>query len=211
MSTEQRPTLKAGIGVLVAAVGIFSVLGVALFGAASGSISAEIQSRSAPNLNTSGVLSAANRPATPEDEFPVNGDSDPVSNRVIAGTSRFLGETEVARYWVAASSTPFKDLCLVTELIDAFTRLSCGSTDEFLKHGIANQAVGRETASRAYLVPDGVEAEAEREGALFALPNLVVFDAEVDGTAIRLTRVSGSDLQESTVELRPFKAADRNF
>lgn len=98
-------------------------------------------------------------------ELGING-VDPLSSRI-------LGTTDTAKFWVALEING--QPCLVTEITrDEVAASTCGSTATLASKGIGLQVFGPYSATEAYLLPDG--ATPKGDGVKRLGENLLVVD-----------------------------------
>jgi hypothetical protein len=160
-------------GYIAVATGILALSAFAGIGAAMGEDDAPLPSveqvehqaalqlASAEERSPASLLSILGNTGVNADKLPQTVDPaelgvtgvDPLS-------SRYLGETDSARFWVAIDRNG--QPCLVMELVDDDVVAStCRATAALEKEGIGLQAYGPTSAAEAYLVPDGATLQGD--------------------------------------------------
>jgi hypothetical protein len=152
-----------GAGAVVVAVGAFTATAGA-----------------APTARASDHLTLLSRPQASGDALPAFLPASELGDEgLLAGSTRFLGQSQGARNWVAEDKSG--QICLVTMLgstpADQVTGTTCIAPAAFAKRGLTLQVAGPAAAAETHLLPDGFEAAAKARPELTLVsPNLAVSD-----------------------------------
>ena len=159
----------------------------------------------------SGTLGLLSKEATKADATPLG-----TTELFEATTSRLVSSTAEATYWAALNNAG--EVCLIAAVAsdepEPYVGVTCGTSSLLAKNGIGIQVVTKETAVRAYLVPDKAKlAKAPTAIATVAeksagQDNIVLVDpyAPAAQSAQRLLAPTGSAAGD--VQLLPFETPD---
>jgi hypothetical protein len=159
----------------------------------------------------SGSLSILSKPSTAEDATPLG-----ATELFDASTSRLVSATSEASYWAALND--HGEVCLVAAVDsdepEPYVGVTCGSKGLLTKHGVGIQVVTKETAVRAYLVPD--KAKTAKAPASIAAAsektasndNVVLVDPYASAARAKQRLLAPTASQGSDVQLLPFETPD---
>lgn len=100
------------------------------------------------------VVPALSQPQTEQDRLP-SGDGGASTGVVDAGSSRYLGGTQLAEYWVGLEGG---EICLVQSLRGTGTvGSSCADAETFGRSGVSVSAGSGDVSASGLLVPEGFD------------------------------------------------------
>lgn len=105
-----------------------------------------------------------------------------------AGTGRYLGNDDLARYWVTTSLAD--GVCGVRARVDeGSTAVGCSTVEQFLERGIRGGEVDGDELFEYVVVPDGFDtATLEADGYSEALPNVLTHTSPYPVTPVETPR-----------------------
>jgi hypothetical protein len=196
-STPRRTALTIGAATLLVPAGLFS--GVLVANATTGPVA----SNSIEEIRAiAPVLADAANPSDKLPEFLVTG---PQRLDVKDNSARFMSESDGTKYWMATS--PLNEACLISLQPgpDQFASMTCGSSDDVARHGLALQVEDESGSERAYFVPDSYIIEPGQD-LTQAADQLWVGPADEPAADIEVVPVT-PESNKGSVELLDFEAA----